>query len=110
MAKYMSTIESYINGEYVKGRVEAPAFVELPDDVEPSRKFTPLDKAAAEALQKLENADAAREKREAKKIELPKYPEPPKREVKEEINTMSQMAAAQGKNVVGKRPNDKSPV
>jgi hypothetical protein len=112
VARYFSFHPAYIGGVYYNGTMQSPIVVDLDPDVEPSRKFQPLNDLAVKALQKLENEDAEEQKRKPVTIQMKKKEElePPKEE-KEEVNTMSQMAARNA-NVVGapKRPNDKSPV
>lgn len=53
MARYQTTAPFYVNGEYHDADVRNPLPFELADDVEPSRKWIPLDKAAQEALRRL---------------------------------------------------------
>jgi hypothetical protein len=129
MARYLIKQSCYVGATYYAASFSAPQAITLPDTTPPSRTWEPLDDAALKALKDLD-ANSIEQAKEA--LELLEGKEAaslardiaamkaasarrsvvgvpaPKPEAKE-VNTMSEIAAKRGANVVG-RVSDKSPV
>jgi hypothetical protein len=93
MAKYVTTVDSYVNGTYYRAAPSDPAVIEVADDHVPSRRWQPMDEAARKAL-------AARGVVKA----LVEVEEETPKEVVEEV-AMSEVTYQKRK-----RPSDQSPV
>lgn len=101
MAKYMITEPAYV-GEgvtavYTPASLRNPATLTLPDNMAPSRRWTPLDKAAKEALSRL-GVDRAIDGEVVAPVAL--VPD-------ETPDTMHDAQKNFGKPVKGVRPSDK---
>lgn len=57
MAKYKLFESAFVGETFIRAEPTRPAVIRLDDDVEPSRSWTPLDKAAESAQKKLLESD-----------------------------------------------------
>lgn len=53
MAKYLITEPAVVGTQYFDASAQSPSVIELPDDVDPSQLWEPVDAAAVAALKRL---------------------------------------------------------
>lgn len=103
MAKYLVTSSAYIRGKTVaEGATQAqPQVIELDASIDPSRKWLPVNRAAQEALARLD-------------VHVEIVPEPGAKPAPREAATMSEIARATRKMAAdrfnGPRLSDTSPL
>ena len=115
MAKYQISAPAFVGGKHYQADVRNPQTIELPDDEQPSRDWTPLDEAAISAQEKLFDYDKLDPKERANKAAEKAKAEKRQRfeEAKKAVRSSGAPTPAPAEKVSdkhGKRANDNSPV